>query len=90
MNKTQLLREIRIRAQITNVETEAFFKAFLETVIHELAKNGELGIQGFGKFRRVELQEKKYKLPGSKVEKIIGKRTTVRFSPWADLKNITT
>ncbi|GAB4276515.1 MAG: hypothetical protein Kow0029_18550 [Candidatus Rifleibacteriota bacterium] len=82
MNRKELLKEIRVRARITNVETEAFFDAFKEVITNELIKNGEVKISGFGKFRLIDLKPRLVKLPGSKAEIQTGKRKAVRFSAW--------
>jgi nucleoid DNA-binding protein len=88
LNRSELLKQIRIRARITNVESEAFLKAFIETVYHELQENGEIKILNFGKFRKVVLKPRTIKVPGSKTEKKIGARNIVRFVPFSFLKEV--
>jgi nucleoid DNA-binding protein len=87
MNKKQLLREIRIRARITNVETEAFFKAFCKILSEQLSQGKETSFHNFGKFYTRVPAPRKMKLPGeSKTRTIIPERK-VRFKPFLRLIN---
>lgn len=87
MNKTrkQLLREIRIKARITNVETEAFYRAFVKVVADQLATQKELKISGFGKFSLLETKARKVTLPnGTSIR--APKRKKIKFTPFKGLK----
>lgn len=85
MNKNQLLKEIRIRARITNVESAAFYQAFVEVVGEELAQNDELRILHFGKFTCKKVAARSAKLFGSKTATKIPARRQIRFKAFSAL-----
>ncbi len=85
MNKRQLLKEIRIRAQITNVESAAFLKAFTEFVGEQLAASQELSIHSFGKFRAIRVESRKGRLFGSEKIRVIPAFYLIKFKPFSAL-----
>jgi nucleoid DNA-binding protein len=88
MNKQKLLREIRIRAKITNVEAAAFYKGFVKLVIDELQAGKEVRMPGFGKFFVIQPAPRKIKLFGSSQEKLIKPQKIVRFFAFKEVKEM--
>lgn len=85
MNKSQLLKEIRIRARITNVESAAFYKAFTGVVAEELKKSGELTIHNFGKFSARLRKARTLKLFGSSKATSIPAHRHISFKAFSAL-----
>ena len=87
MQKTrkQLLKEIRVKARITNVETEAFYHAFFKVLAEQLRTRKELKISGFGKFSLIETKARNITLPNGTSIKAL-KRKKIRFTPFKELK----
>jgi nucleoid DNA-binding protein len=88
MNKQKLLREIRIRAKITNVEAAAFYKGFVKLVTDELQAGKEVRMPGFGKFFAIQPAPRKIKLFGSQKQKLIKPQKKVRFCAFKGVKEI--
>ena len=70
MNKGQFVKSIAEKADLTGKQSDAVYKAFVETVVEELKKGEKIQLVGFGTF---ELQHKPAReafnpLTGSKVK----------------------
>ncbi|MGM0599215.1 MAG: HU family DNA-binding protein [Candidatus Rifleibacteriota bacterium] len=87
MQKTrkQLLKEIRIKARITNVETEAFYNSFVKVLAEQLKTRKELKISGFGKFSLIEAKARNITLPNGNSIKA-PERNKIKFAPFKELK----
>lgn len=70
MNKTELVDAIAKKANITKKDSDAFVKAFLETITETLAKGEEIQLIGFGTFTVSERAGRIGKNPktGEKIE----------------------
>ncbi len=88
MNKKQLLLEIRERANITNVESEAFLKAFVTTVKEALAKKEEVKLDKFGAFKTNQRKAFSTTLPGKSKKIKVPARSVPVFRPFTELKNL--
>ncbi|MFZ5951195.1 MAG: HU family DNA-binding protein [Candidatus Rifleibacteriota bacterium] len=64
MTRNQLLKEIRIRARITNVEAAAFYKAFVEVVAETMKDHDSVSIHQFGRFNCHRLKARQIMLFG--------------------------
>lgn len=51
MNKVELVDEIATKTGLTKKDTEAFVKAFVESVTQSLAKGEDVQLIGFGSFK---------------------------------------
>jgi nucleoid DNA-binding protein len=85
MNKRELLKEIRIRARITNVESAAFLEAFCGLVGEQLASCGELSIHGFGKFRATKIKSRMGRIFGNEKARKIPAYHQIRFKSFSAL-----
>jgi len=88
MNKKQLLRKIRTRARITNVESEAFLKAFCHILTNQLANDNEVAFQQFGKFYTVLPAKRNIKLPNTAETTTIKPKRKVRFKSFSALDEL--
>ena len=55
MNKTEFVREIAKRAELSNKQAEAAYQAVVETIVDALKEGEKIQLVGFGSF---ELKEK--------------------------------
>jgi len=54
MTKTQLVRAMAEKLELTNKQTATFFETLAETAVKETKKNGEFTIPGLGKLVKAE------------------------------------
>lgn len=85
MNKNRLLKEIMKRARITNVESAAFYQAFVEVIGEELARNRELSIRSFGKFSCTKVKSRTTSFFGAEKTVKIPAYWQIRFKAFTDL-----
>jgi nucleoid DNA-binding protein len=83
MKKNELLKKIRIRAEITNVETAAFYRAFIEVLGATLAAGDEVSLQHFGRFATRKTEERQISLFGKKTR--VGPGRRIVFRPFKGL-----
>ncbi len=76
MNKSDLIKAVAAKAEITNKDAEKAVTALLDTIVEQVADGQEIRIVGFGTFERRERKERmgsnprsneKITIPASKV-----------------------
>ena len=51
MTRTQLVKKLSLRMNVTKKEAELYLTAFLDAIMETLHKDGRVVVQGFGSFR---------------------------------------
>jgi DNA-binding protein HU-beta len=76
MTKTQLVRAMAEKLELTNKQTATFFETLAETAVKETKKNGEFTIPGLGKLVKAE---RKARIPQTGEAIKIKAKTVVKF-----------
>jgi len=77
LTRNQLLKEIRTRARITNVETAAFYQAFIDVIAETMKDHDTISIHQFGRFSCRRLKARQIKLFGR--ETLVKAGLQIRF-----------
>lgn len=88
MNKQELLRNIAKKAEITNIESEAMIKGFIETVKDALKKGEKIQLVGFGSFVTIKRAARKGVNPKTKAAINIPAKKVAKFVPGKELKEL--
>lgn len=86
MTKAELIGKISERAEITTREANDALNAALDTIVDEVAVNGELTIVNFGKFAAVTRHARKGRNPQTGEEIQLPERRAVKFVPGKQFK----
>lgn len=87
MNKQELIKTVAKRATITNVESEAVLKAFIDCVRETLKKGEKIQLVGFGSFATVKRAARKGVNPKTKRPIQIPAKKVAKFTPGKELKD---
>ena len=79
MTKTQLVRAMAEKLELTNKQSAAFFDTLAETAVKETKKNGEFTIPGLGKLVKAERKARLGRNPQTGETIKIKARTVVKF-----------
>src|ERR1700757_3388200 len=79
MTKTQLVRAMAEKLELTNKQTATFFETLAETAIKETKKNGEFTIPGLGKLVKAERKARIGRNPQTGEAIKIKAKTVVKF-----------
>lgn len=88
MNKQELLRTIAKKAEITNIESEAMVKAFIEIIKDSLKKSEKVQLVGFGSFVTLKRAARKGVNPKTKQSINIAAKKVAKFVPGKELKEL--
>ncbi|HOY67609.1 MAG TPA: HU family DNA-binding protein [Candidatus Ozemobacteraceae bacterium] len=87
MNKQELLKTVAKKAAITNVESEAVLKAFVDSIKDTLKKGDKVQLVGFGSFVTVKRAARKGVNPKTKKSINIPAKRVAKFVPGKELKD---
>ena len=79
MTKTQLVRNLAEKMELTNKQTAAFLDLLAETAVKETKKNGEFTIPGIGKLVKAERKARIGRNPQTGEAIKIKAKTVVKF-----------
>jgi DNA-binding protein HU-beta len=79
MTKTQLVRTMAEKLELTNKQTAAFLEALADTAVKETKKNGEFTIPGIGKLVKAERKARVGRNPQTGEAIKIKAKTVVKF-----------
>jgi DNA-binding protein HU-beta len=79
LTKTQLVRAMAEKLELTNKQSAAFFDALAETAVKETKKNGEFTIPGLGKLVKAERKARLGRNPQTGETIKIKAKTVVKF-----------
>jgi DNA-binding protein HU-beta len=86
MTKTQLVRAMAEKHELTNKQAAAFLEGLADTAVKETKKNGEFTIPGIGKLVKAERKARTGRNPQTGESMQIAAKTVPRFSAGAELK----
>ena len=86
MNKSQLVDQIALSADISKTKAEKALKAVMESVSHALSNGNEVALVGFGTFRVNERAERKGRNPKTGEEITIAAAKVPTFKGGTKLK----
>ena len=88
MNKSELVKAIAKKAEVTNVAAQAVLEAFVEAVKNSLKKGDKVQLIGFGSFATVKREARKGVNPQTKKPIKIAAKKVAKFVPGKDLKDL--
>lgn len=88
MNKSELVKEIAKKAEITNATAQAVLEAFIDTVKTNLKKGEKIQLIGFGSFATVKRDKRKGVNPQTKKPITIPAKKVAKFVPGKELKEL--
>lgn len=88
MNKSELVKAVAKKAEITNVAAQAVLDAFVEAVKEGLEKGDKVQLIGFGSFSTVKRKARKGVNPTTRKSIKIPAKTVAKFAPGKELKEI--
>lgn len=88
MNKSELVKAIAKKAEVTNVAAQAVLDAFVEAVKGSLKKGDKVQLIGFGSFSTVKRDARKGVNPQTKKSISIPAKKVVKFKAGKDLKDL--
>ena len=87
MNKQELIASMAEKAGLTRAQAQAALDAFVETVVEELKKDGEVRLVGFGTFSAPVRPERKVRIPTTGEMKMLPAMRVPKFKPGKGLKD---
>ena len=88
MNKSELVKAIAKKAEVTNGAAQAVLDAFVEAVKGSLKKGDKVQLIGFGSFSTVKRDARKGVNPQTKKPIKIAAKKVAKFIPGKDLKEL--
>ncbi len=88
MNKSELVKAIAKKAEVTNAAAQAVLEAFIEAVKGSLKKGDKVQLIGFGSFSTVKREARKGVNPQTKKPIKIAAKKVAKFIPGKDLKEM--
>ncbi|WP_425309433.1 HU family DNA-binding protein [Ammonicoccus fulvus] len=86
MNKAELIEALSAHFGGNKAEAGRMLNIVVETIIHETARHGKVGITGFGVFEKVHREERVVRNPRTGERKKADETYVVRFRPGSDMK----
>lgn len=86
MNKAELIEALAAHFGGNKAEAGRMLNIVMETIIHETARHGKVGITGFGVFEKVHREERVVRNPRTGERKTAEETYVVRFRPGSDMK----
>ncbi|GLH33088.1 DNA-binding protein HU-beta [Pseudomonas sp. BR1R-5] len=87
MNKSELIADVALKADLTKVEAGNVVEALIEAITESLVKKREVRLVGFGSFTTDVRQVRKGRDPRTGKEIQIKQATVVKFKPGKGLKD---
>jgi len=88
VNKSELVKAISKKAEVTNATAQAVIEAFTEAVKDSLKKSDKVQLIGFGSFSTVKRAARKGVNPQTKKKISIPAKKVVKFVPGKALKDL--
>ncbi|MDD2624147.1 MAG: DNA-binding protein HU-beta [bacterium ADurb.Bin157] len=88
MNKSDLVKAISKKAEITNAAAQAVLESFIEAVKAGLKKGDKIQLIGFGSFATVKREARKGVNPQTKKPIKIAAKKVAKFVPGKELKDM--
>lgn len=88
MNKSDLVKAISKKAEITNAAAQAVLESFIEAVKAGLKKGDKIQLIGFGSFATVKREARKGVNPQTKKAIKIPAKKVAKFVPGKELKDM--
>lgn len=88
MNKSELVKAIAQKADITNATAQAMLEAFIDTVKESLQQGEKVQLIGFGSFATVQREARKGVNPQTKKPIKIPAKKVAKFVPGKELKEL--
>ena len=85
MNKSELVKAIAKKAEVTNAAAQAVLEAFVEAVKGSLKKGDKVQLIGFGSFSTVKREARKGVNPQTKKPIKIAAKKVAKFKAGAEL-----
>jgi DNA-binding protein HU-beta len=86
VNKAELIEALSVHFAGNKAEAARMLNVVVETIIHETARHGKVGITGFGVFETVPREQRIVRNPRTGERKTAEATTIVRFRPGSDMK----
>ena len=88
MNKSELVKAIAKKAEVTNANAQAVLEAFVDAVKDSLKKGDKIQLIGFGSFATVKREARKGVNPQTKKAIKIPAKKVAKFVPGKELKDL--
>ncbi|GAB4271312.1 MAG: HU family DNA-binding protein [Candidatus Rifleibacteriota bacterium] len=88
MNKSELVKAIAKKADVTNANAQAVLEAFIDAVKTSLKKGDKIQLIGFGSFATVKREARKGVNPQTKKTIKIPAKKVAKFVPGKELKEL--
>jgi DNA-binding protein HU-beta len=88
VNKSDLVKAISKKAEITNAAAQAVLESFIEAVKAGLKKGDKIQLIGFGSFATVKREARKGVNPQTKKPIKIAAKKVAKFVPGKELKDM--
>ena len=88
MNKSELVKAIAKKADVTNANAQAVLEAFIDAVKTSLKKGEKIQLIGFGSFATVKREARKGVNPQTKKAIKIPAKKVAKFVPGKELKEL--
>lgn len=88
MNKSELVKAIAKKAEVTNANAQAVLEAFVDAVKDGLKKGDKIQLIGFGSFATVKREARKGVNPQTKKAIKIPAKKVAKFMPGKELKEL--
>lgn len=88
MNKSELVKAIAKKADVTNANAQAVLEAFIDAVKTSLKKGDKIQLIGFGSFATVKREARKGVNPQTKKAIKIPAKKVAKFVPGKELKEL--
>ena len=88
MNKSDLVKAISKKAEITNAAAQAVLESFIDAVKAGLKKGDKIQLIGFGSFATVKREARKGVNPQTKKPIKIAAKKVAKFVPGKELKDM--
>lgn len=88
MNRKELISAMAENAAVNKNVAERLLSAYIEVVMGEVARGGEVSLVGFGKFSSYERAERQGRKPGSAELITIRAAHVPKFSAGAEFKKL--
>jgi len=88
VNKSELVKAIAKKAEVTNANAQAILEAFVDAVKDGLKKGDKIQLIGFGSFATVKREARKGVNPQTKKAIKIPAKKVAKFMPGKELKEL--
>lgn len=87
MKQTEIIRNLSLRLEITQVEAKQLLKSSAEIIVKTLDQDTPISIPGLGTFFTVRTKKRKAFSPFHKQHMLLPPKRVIRFRPSSTIKN---